>query len=273
MKCPICSERLLPGTNRCRACGYRMTHYTAPAENAPVSRPGRRLGCCVLVLVLPLLLTLLSALFSFAVNVSTGFRTKEHRVVIHESTPVEDPSEEDSAYDAPFFEIPPAASRPAAADEACFVIDDGVLYFKADSWDGNSILSIPDTVDGQTVTSIGSGCFRNCGDLTTIVLPDTVTRICSEAFLGCTKLRGLYLPDGMETIGQDAFSGCTELEAICIPAEVSSIAPGCFDDCASLRYIIYNGSFEQWQALYNDYITPFTAAVCLDGSFFHGTGR
>lgn len=261
MKCPICSERLLPGTNRCRACGYRMPHYTASADMPPA--PRRKWGCCVIILILPLLLALMSALFSLAGNVSTDFRMEDHRVVIHEFPPTEDTPPKNFANDVPFFETPPAA------DERFFTIEDGVLSFASDRWADGSILSVPETVGGEAVTAIGPGCFRNCGELTTIVLPDTVTRICDEAFLGCAMLRGLYLPQSTESIGPDAFTGCTELEAICIPSAVRSIAPGCFDDCAGLRYILYEGSFEQWQALYSDYITPFTAVICLDGSFFH----
>lgn len=273
MKCPICSERLLPGMDRCTACGYRMPRSSAPTELPPVSsplgpaRPKRRRGCCVL-LILSLILGLLSGAFRLATYVIEDFSAQDFGINIYEETPVEDPS-----YEEPSWEAPPSASRPDAADESCFAIDGGVVYFLPDLWDGGPILTIPETVDGETVTAIGPGCFRSCEDLTTIILPDTVTEICGEAFLGCTKLRGLYLPFGMESIGEDAFAGCVDLEAICIPAAVTDIAPGCFDDCASLMYIIYEGSFEHWEELYDDYINPFTTAICFDGSFYHGTGR
>ena len=48
---------------------------------------------------------------------------------------------------------------------------------------------------------------------------------------------------------------------------------GAFDDCASLMYLFYDGDFDTWTALYGDYITPFTAAICLDGTYYHGTVR
>lgn len=280
MKCPICSERLLPGTDRCVACGYRMPRSSAPPERSPAAqphsparsvrpaRPKRRRGCCILLLILPLILGMLSALFSMTFDVMEDLIDENFDTGIHEEIAPEDPF-----YEEPSHEMRPSASRPAAADEGCFAIEDGVLYFLPDLWDGSPILTIPETVDGETVTAIGPGCFRGCDYLTTIILPDTVTEICDEAFLGCTKLRGLYLPFSMEFLGEDAFAGCADLEAICIPASVSYIAPGCFDDCASLMYIIYEGSFEHWDALYSDYINPFTTAVCLDGSYYHGTGK
>ena len=60
------------------------------------------------------------------------------------------------------------------------------------------------------------------------------------------------------------------LEAICIPATVTSIADGTFDDCARLLYINYDGSFQDWATLYDDFINPFTAIICIDGSYYHG---
>lgn len=260
MKCPICSERLLPGTERCSVCGYRMPRSSVREEHPPVTRPHRparprrRRGCCILLLIWPLILALLTVIFSLTGNVTIN---------VHEDIPIEEPS----------YDIPTSPLLPEEADEGCFAIEDGAVYFLPDLWDGSPIVNIPETVDGETVTAIGPGCFRDCSNLTTIILPETVVEICEEAFYGCAGLRGLYLPFSMESIGADAFAGCVDLEAICIPAAVTEIAPRCFDDCASLHFIIYEGSFEQWNALYSDYINPFTTAVCLDGSYYHGTGR
>lgn len=167
--------------------------------------------------------------------------------------------------------LPPSLFEPPAPQAAgCFTIDDGALTFRPDRWDGDPVLTIPDTVDGQNVTALAPGCFRDCSDLTTIILPETLTAIGAEAFSGCAKLRGLYLPEGMDSIGKDAFAGCAAMEAICIPTTVTTIAAGAFDDCAGLRYINYGGDFLAWSRLYDDYITPFTVAVCVDGSYHHG---
>jgi hypothetical protein len=135
---------------------------------------------------------------------------------------------------------------------------------------GLTELTIPDTVDGEIVSALGPGCFRDCTELTTIILPDSLTTIESEAFAGCAKLRGLYIPQGVESIEENAFAGCVALEAICIPASVQRIAEGTFDDCARLLYINYDGIFERWAALYDDFITPFTAVICTNGTYYHG---
>jgi hypothetical protein len=74
----------------------------------------------------------------------------------------------------------------------------------------------------------------------------------------------------VETIGEDAFAGCVSMEAICVPSSVAQIAEGTFDDCAKLLYINYDGTFESWAALYDDFITPFTAVICTNGTYYHG---
>ena len=77
-------------------------------------------------------------------------------------------------------------------------------------------------------------------------------------------------PQGTELIGPRAFSGCINLESIYIPGSLVKIAPGCFDDCAALLYLFYEGDFESWNALYGDFINPFTTAICLDGNYYQG---
>ena len=265
MKCPICGTALPLSSDRCPDCGFRCgTARPGPAPSSvpgtppdtwlPPKKPRRGKCCCCAVLVIPVLMVLLGLLLGIG-----GF-------VVTEVLP---------KLDSGFFEEFPVAeapvqSLPAEAAEGCFSIRDGAVTFLPEAWEGGAVLRVPGTVDGQTVTAIAPGCFSGCEMLTTIVLPETVTAIGSEAFSGCTALRGLLLPEGTRSIGDGAFSGCVNLESVCVPGSVTAIAPGCMDDCASLMYIFYDGTFESWNALYSDFITPFTAAVCTDGAYYHG---
>lgn len=272
MKCPICESPLRPGAARCPDCGYRVTQsYTAPSQPAnrprtaytPPNKTKRSTGCCCCIAILiPLLFFVIGSIFSFAEYVMEDFE-----FVI----PEPDYYEDEPYAQEPFEDLIPE-SIPAPADEGCFAIVEGTLMFLPENWDGGPILTIPEYVGGQEVRTIGPGCFRDCDELTTILLPESVTAVGPKAFSGCSQLRGLYLHDGVETIGQDAFEGCKSLEAVYIPASVTHIAKHTFDDCASLRYIFYGGTFEDWDALYSDYVNPFTTAVCLDGHYYHGSG-
>ena len=267
MKCPICGASLPLQSDRCPDCGYRC-RSTQPTQ-APPARPavssapytppnktkGRKGCCCALVIVIPVLVFLVLLILGAVNYIVADFEMVVPEPGFFEDTPFEGWSSE---------------SLPAAADEGCFALADHTLMFVADNWDGSPVLRVPETIAGESVTAIGAGCFAGCSELTTILLPESVTMISPMAFAGCTALRGLFLPDGVELIGNDAFAECVDLEAIHIPASVTTIAPGCFDDCASLRYIFYGGTFEDWSALYSDYINPFTIAICLDGDYYHG---
>lgn len=271
MKCPICEATLRPGSSRCHDCGYRIPGtQSAPAPQpaaprttyTPPNQGKKRNGCCCCAAVLiPLLFMLIGALFSFVEYVLEDFEIATPEPGWYEDEPFEQ---------EPFEDLIPE-SVPAPAGDDCFFLEDNTLYFIPENWDGGPILNVPETVDGEEVQFIGPDCFRNCTELTTILLPDTVLAIDSNAFAGCSKLRGLYIPEGVKSIGQDAFAGCIDMEAVYIPASVESIAEHAFDDCASLLYIFYGGIFEDWDALYDDYINPFTTAVCLDGHYYHGS--
>ncbi len=270
MKCPICDKALPLHADRCPDCGYRCRSSQSTRSTEPAAAPAGRAVpytppnktkkskgcCCAMILVIPVVIFLGLMIFAAIGHITTDVAVD----FFAEEIPAE----------PPFDSLIPE-SLPAAADEGCFAVVDHTLMFIADNWDGSPILNIPDTVGGETITSIGVGCFAGCEELTTILLPDSVTMISPMAFAGCTSLRGLFLPDGVALIGNDAFADCRNLEAIRIPASVATIAPGCFDDCASLRYIFYGGTYEDWCKLYSDYITPFTAVICLDGDFYHGT--
>ena len=121
-------------------------------------------------------------------------------------------------------------------------------------------LTIPSSLDGYPVTSIGEGAFSNCNDLTSVTIPDSVTNIASNAFADCSGLTSLMIPESVTTIGRSAFFGCTDLTSVAIPqvvcnqgvswvfpdsyhlltnvvieSMVTGIWAGCFSDCASLE--------------------------------------
>ena len=52
-------------------------------------------------------------------------------------------------------------------------------------------VTIPDTINGLPVTSIGDGAFSSCTRLTSVTIPNSVTSIGSYAFVGCTSLAAI----------------------------------------------------------------------------------
>ncbi|MDB4799886.1 leucine-rich repeat domain-containing protein, partial [Akkermansiaceae bacterium] len=98
-------------------------------------------------------------------------------------------------------------------------------------------LVIPDTIEGNPVTSIGASAFRDCTSLTRITIPDGVTSIGVAAFRGCASLTSMTIPDSVTSIGGAAFFSCTRLTRITIPDGVTSIENGSFRVCTSLTSI------------------------------------
>ena len=98
-------------------------------------------------------------------------------------------------------------------------------------------VTIPSTLDGYPVTSIGYMAFSNCSRLTSVKIPSSVTSIGSNAFYWCSSLRSIEIPDSVTTIGDYAFSSCSSLTSIEIPDSVTTIGDYAFSSCSSLTRI------------------------------------
>ncbi len=105
--------------------------------------------------------------------------------------------------------------------------------------DGNASgeLLIPDTIEGNTVTEIGSGAFNACASLTSITIPEGVTSIGERAFSNCASLTSITIPAGITIISNSTFSGCTSLTSITIPEDVTSVGERAFANCTSLTSV------------------------------------
>ena len=92
-----------------------------------------------------------------------------------------------------------------------------------DSYTGSdSVVIVPDNIDGYDVTEIGG-----------------------SAFARCTNVKEIKLPETLETIGYCAFESCTGLESIKIPSKVKTIGGGAFEYCSSLKEINLPESIEK----------------------------
>lgn len=101
-------------------------------------------------------------------------------------------------------------------------------------WTGSgSEIEVPETLDGKTVTVIGTWAFAQIESITKVTLPDTVTEIGDSAFNSCTALADVVLPSGLKKIGSTAFGSCGITE-ITIPDGVESIGGNAFSSCAQL---------------------------------------
>lgn len=147
---------------------------------------------------------------------------------------------------------------------------------------GGSI-TIPSTLGGYPVTSIGSGAFYGCPGLTSVTIPNSVTNIANYAFYGCMGLKqfvvdannskyssldgvlfdknkttlimypsvksGNYIIPSSVTNISGAFSGCVGLTGVTIPKSVGSVGDYPFDSCTSLQQITVDKDNTQYSSL------------------------
>jgi len=85
--------------------------------------------------------------------------------------------------------------------------------------------------------SIDEYVFCNCTSLREIVFSDTLFNISNYAFLGCTSLVSVDCPSKMGIIGDYAFYKCTSLERITLPNSIFYIGSLAFSGCTSLEEV------------------------------------
>lgn len=91
---------------------------------------------------------------------------------------------------------------------------------------------------GKVLKKIGESAFRNCENLTEIVLPDGLKEIGKEAFHQCKKLESVIFPKTLKSIGEEAFSGCVNLKNVVFPDSITDIECRAFENCKRLESVI-----------------------------------
>ena len=140
-----------------------------------------------------------------------------------------------------------------------YYIDKRHYIYPAISRKPAGAVTIPQTLGGKPVTSIGDYAFGACdgfvsgvtpiGDsavngctigLTGVTIPNSVTNIGNYAFFGCSPLTSVTIPDGVTSIGIGAFEGCSGLTLVLAPYSLNGHIPdSAFSGCAADLQIVY----------------------------------
>ena len=99
---------------------------------------------------------------------------------------------------------PISVSAETIGDYEYTVLDDGTAEISNYSGIGGEV-TVPNVLDGHTVSSIGSMAFMNCTALTGVTIGDGITTIKMLAFYNCTNLSAINIADSVIKIYYNAF--------------------------------------------------------------------
>lgn len=111
-----------------------------------------------------------------------------------------------------------------ATNESCFTSNFGIIT-GYDETNCSMDVVIPSTIDGYSVTSIGSAAFQY-KPVTSVSIPDSVTSIGSAAFR-YSQLTSVSIPNSVTSIGSGAFE-FNNITSVSIPNSVWSIGSRAF---------------------------------------------
>lgn len=107
-----------------------------------------------------------------------------------------------------------------------------------------SSLTIPSTIDGYNVTTVGSHAFdesrnsTNGHTIKNVVISEGIKRIELLAFAKCTNLESVKLPESLTFLDMQTFTQCSNLKSINIPSKIENIANGTFQETGFTEFDI-----------------------------------
>ncbi len=109
----------------------------------------------------------------------------------------------------------------------------------------NSVVEIPEVLDGLPVVRIGDFAFYFREEIRSLTLPGSVTNVGGDAFEYCTGLTNVDLGGNVVGLGEWAFSGCSGLASITLPDSLVSMGHYAFSYCSRLGSIRLPGRVEK----------------------------
>ena len=139
-------------------------------------------------------------------------------------------------------------------------VNDGALTITAYTGPGGAV-TIPPTISGLPVTSIGVGAFANCTNLTSVTFGTNVTSIEDSAFRYCSNLASVTIPNSITNIGPYGFEGCG-LTRVTIGDGLTGIGDYAFTECTSLSAITVDANNPSYSSVGGSCLTRCRPRLC-----------
>lgn len=111
-----------------------------------------------------------------------------------------------------------------------------------------SIINIPQTIGGVTVTSLASYGFAYIS-AQKIYMPDTVTAFGGQVFAMASSLQRCYFSNQLTVTGEQVFYSCTALDRVVLPPKLTVLPKSFFYKCSALSAVVVGQSITslgQW---------------------------
>lgn len=125
-----------------------------------------------------------------------------------------------------------------AAEGFCYTESEGMVTIMAYTGSEQQLV-IPETLDGMPVMFIGNNAFRNCVDLTSVILPEYMISIGNNAFRDCPNLTSVVFPAALMEINNNCFRGCSSLVEIFFLGDAPSVGQNSFSGSAAECKVYY----------------------------------
>ena len=136
-----------------------------------------------------------------------------------------------------------AYGNSVTSDTVSIHLNPGFVYEYSETYGGlvitgytgtDTAITIPEAMNGETVTCVGDGAFMGNAALVSVKIPQTVTRIGENAFKGCSSLTDVNVPNTITKIEASTFEACTSLTSITLPNCITVIGKRAFYGCSKL---------------------------------------
>lgn len=95
----------------------------------------------------------------------------------------------------------------------------------------DSVVSIPQKLDGHKVIKLESSIFHYKKDIKEVIIPEGVTEIEEMAFVNLELLEKVTIPDSVRKIGKNEFTLCSQLKEVVVHNHTVDIYRNAFDVC------------------------------------------
>ena len=114
-------------------------------------------------------------------------------------------------------------------------VEDGVIITSYTG--GDSVVVVPEEIDGKTVIAIASGAFTDRKAMTTLVLSRRIIKVADGALVGCSSLETIYYPDGIYEMNNEALdeASYTSFKHLYVNATLAPRYVGCDTGALSVK--------------------------------------